>query len=958
MTRVPFPAGCARLVALSLLAAWSVRPSSAIQIRNDSAATNNRFASGFWTAAPAPNASGSFLGATADLSPLGWEDTPRDGGRPKHATLVAPLFAVAAAHYAFPSGRTLLFRSRDGDIVPRVTEASNTAFDDVSIVRLARPLARGDDVSNIRILDVASAGRIVGMPTRPVGGHATAGTKLAVSAVSGLLYGDVFTQHSTSSYSFSKNDPGDSGSPVFLPYKGEFTLLGPVSTAGGAGHMLVPNADNTHSTAAQVNALMAPHGYALRFAIYDMPGEPTRTSPTWSATATDADWGQGANWSPRAEPVGLPVVLPRETAANGARVSAPAEVRGILFRGAGTAPQRITGAGVLSIGTSGLRNDSPGAAPTLSCPVRLTGSQNWEAVAGGLIVSGAVDTNGFLAAVHCGHDVSLAGPVSGSGLVAKSGPGVLLLTGANTYSGYTYIHEGVVRLGADAAASSASVVTFAGEADAELDVDGRSASVGGLRSKYGANGVVRLGGGTLFTGLVTSALTYDGTFVGPGAVIKQGGGNWTLRGDNAGYGGVLEIREGTLTLGAPRALGGALNLVTDAARIETTSSVELEGEVTFAGTHNGSGGYTAGRGAQFFSSWGSGTRTVFRDRLTLERRGAGTGQLRMSLFGNGGGGQHIVLAGGVRTTGATTGPMRLSLSTASDTNGLIEVIAPIRDDEGAALELNVTGSGVLRLRSPSGSAYRGGTVVNAGATLVLEPSEGSATGSGLVRVLSGGVLAGSGRIGGTFSLEAGAELRLALPEQGGPVLRAASLALAADARLTITEIAPAVRAGRHVLVEGAGAATGAAPALVLPEGFTGFAALEGGDLVLRLTGEPYAHWAEGHALEGDAAEWTADPDGDGAPNGLEFALGTSPVDSGSVATARAELAGGRAAIAFTRATDTASLRVEASGDLKTWETIPHTPVEPGVEQVVVDVVDVASSAGGRRFMRLVAEDGE
>lgn len=953
---MPLPiASSRRVAALAWLAAVAIPEVSAIQIRNESAAVNNRFASGFWTAAPAPNASGSFLGAAADLSPLGWENTPRDGGRPKHATLVAPLFAVGAAHYAFPSGRTLLFRSRDGVIVSRVTEASNTAFDDVSIVRLSSPLASGDAVSSIRILDVASAGSIVGMPTRPVGGHATAGTKLAVSAVSGLLYGDVFTQYSTSSYSFSKNDPGDSGSPVLLPYKGEFTLLGPVSTANGAGHMLVPNADNPPSTTAQANALMAPHGYALRFAIYDMPGEPTRTSPTWTSTATDADWVQGGNWSSYAAPFGLPVVLPRDKASNGVRVSAPTEARGVLFRGAGTAPQRITGTDVLSLGASGLRNESPGAAPTISTPLRLTGSQNWEAVAGGLIVSGAVDTNGFLAAVHCGHDVSLSGPVSGSGLVAKSGAGVLSLSGANTYSGYTYIHGGVVRLGSDGAASPASIVTFAAENDAELDVNGRVASIGGVRSKYGVEGRVRLGGGTLTTGLNTAAVAFDGCFVGPGTVIKEGTGNWTLRGDNRDFAGTLEARKGTLTLAGPHALGGGLNLVTDAARIETVSSQELFGEVVFSGTHDGTGGYTAGRGAQFFSSWGAGTATTFRDRVTLQRRGSGTGQLRMSFFGNGGGGQRIVLGAGLRTTGATTGPMRLTLSTASDASGEIEVRGPIEDGAGPALELHASGSGVLRLLSPAGSTYRGGTVVNANSTLVLAPSTGSATGSGAVSVLAGGVLGGEGTISGGLALAADSELRLAVDGAAGAKLNVGTLSINSGARLHVTAVAYAVGVGRHVLVAGAAPAQGEPPVMVLPEGFSGVAELEGGDLVLHLTGVPYAHWATSHGLGGASADPLADPDGDGQANALEFAFGSRPDDAASVPAVSAKRVGARLALEFVRATDTARVRVEASGDLADWREVSFAPEAVGVTQTVEDTVDLSAAPGGRRFMRLVVD---
>ncbi len=76
----------------------------------------------------------------------------------------------------------------------------------------------------------------------------------------------------------------------------------------------------------------------------------------------------------------------------------------------------------------------------------------------------------------------------------------------------------------------------------------------------------------------------------------------------------------------------------------------------------------------------------------------------------------------------------------------LTISALIRDGAPSA-SLTKLGSGVLSLSAPSGNLYSGGTTVSAG-TLVVANASGSATGTGLVNVQTGGTLGGAGTISG------------------------------------------------------------------------------------------------------------------------------------------------------------------------------------------------------------------
>jgi hypothetical protein len=101
---------------------------------------------------------------------------------------------------------------------------------------------------------------------------------------------------------------------------------------------------------------------------------------------------------------------------------------------------------------------------------------------------------------------------------------------------------------------------------------------------------------------------------------------------------------------------------------------------------------------------------------------------------------------------------------------------------------------------------------------------------------------------------------------------------------------------------------------------------------------------------GDGAD-TADPDGDGMTNLLEYAFGSSPKEAAQTRAPVPSVASNQLAITFPLLRQSLTYTVEASSDLVSWSTVTYTPVTVGQSQTVTDSVTLGS--GSKRFLRVV-----
>lgn len=119
--------------------------------------------------------------------------------------------------------------------------------------------------------------------------------------------------------------------------------------------------------------------------------------------------------------------------------------------------------------------------------------------------------------------------------------------------------------------------------------------------------------------------------------------------------------------------------------------------------------------------------------------------------------------------------------------------------------------------------------------------------------------------------------------------------------------------------------------------------------VLTVT-QPFAGWVSAKALTGPDALATADPDGDGMPNLVEYALGGDPVKGDAAQRLTFTDTAAHLSLSFARMQSAPVYTVEASDDLVTWMTLATNPGGVGQTVNVTDTVDLAVQP--QRFMRL------
>jgi len=363
----------------------------------------------------------------------------------------------------------------------------------------------------------------------------------------------------------------------------------------------------------------------------------------------------------------------------------------------------------------------------------------------------------------------LNGDIDGAGSISKTGDGILVLNGNNSFINLG-INQGTVVVGSDTAAGAGEIAindnaTLSirqpmpyddgeGEDYGEGDMEVSLLAIDPMEEIEAEpvtitldNDITTTANGLVDAGNLGDTFILNGNINGDGSISQIGGGNLVLNGDNSFIN--LGINNGTVTLGTDTAAGAGSIAINDNAtlaagadglvianNITTTANGIVDagpaGNVfTLNGDIDGDGSISqvgAGNlvlnGNNSFNNLG-----INQGIVTLGTDTAG-GAANIAINNNAtlaAGVSGLVVANAIQTTGAAT---------INSGSGTFTLTGPITDVGG----ITKTGSGTLILTGTS--SYTGDTTVAAGKLVV----NGSAT-STAVFVNSGTTIGGTGSVG-------------------------------------------------------------------------------------------------------------------------------------------------------------------------------------------------------------------
>lgn len=384
--------------------------------------------------------------------------------------------------------------------------------------------------------------------------------------------------------------------------------------------------------------------------------------------------------------------------------------------------------------------------------------------------SRSITTSSLLGAINVTGGATLtltAGIADGisSGRINKANSGILVLLGANTYSGGTLISGGTLSLSGSGTLSSTGNVSMSGGLSTTFDISSNTSSGVTIADLSGV-GTVNLGSKTLTAGTSTPLVTFSGRMIGTGSVVKQGSGTWIFTGSGHTYTGGTTIQDGTLTLSSfsdlPNSGVVSVNSATSIFDISpngnstidigdlsgvTGSTVNLgfnflsinaSSSETFAGTIQGSGGILKqGSGTSIFTGSNTYTGGTQIDAGTLSISGSGSlastanvhinGASAIFDIGGTGSGATIGDLSGIVNSSVTLGAKTLTVGTGT----AFVTFDGTMSGGGGAIAKQGSGTWILT----AGNTYTGGTLIDAG-TLSLSGS-GALAPTGAVSVNSG-----------------------------------------------------------------------------------------------------------------------------------------------------------------------------------------------------------------------------
>ncbi len=411
---------------------------------------------------------------------------------------------------------------------------------------------------------------------------------------------------------------------------------------------------------------------------------------------------------------------------------------------------------------------------TLTATNTYTGGTN---IFGGFVVIGNGGTNGSIVGVVTFHGTTdlgggdlqfnrsdstsspyvFAGNISGSGRVSLFGGGAVTLSGANSYTGGTYIRNGTLADYSGGNFSPGSDVFIHGSSALQVN---NNETVGGLEDytegEVTTSGTVAVASGATLTVSTNGTSLFSGVISGTGGrLAKTGTGTLSLDGANTFTGGVAlncgtlyigntsGLGTGTLTAasGTTFGIGGPLTLANAIVLTSGTVNLDIDGNTTLSGAISGSGILNLLSGTNGLSisnnngSWFGGLNVAGSGPVSLAQNALGTGTLSFAS----GNSATVTFSGLAPSIGGLSGGSggEPTVSLASGATLIVNQSGTSSYYGGISGSASVvkTGTGTLTLAGPS--SYTGGTTITNG-TLVYGANGAFGTGS---VTLNGGELA-------------------------------------------------------------------------------------------------------------------------------------------------------------------------------------------------------------------------